>query len=61
MTKTFKVTSVMAVDYVCEIEMPEGSTDAEIIAAAEEAANWDVDRHADIESTDQYLINDRLI
>ncbi len=57
MKKTYRVTSVMEVDYICEVELEEGATEASIIQFAEENGDWDIDRHVDPQPTDKYIIN----
>ena len=57
MKKIYRVTSVMEVDYICEVEMEEGSTESEIIQFAETNGDWDTDRHADPQATDKYFVN----
>ena len=42
MTKEYTVISIMEVDYVTTVELPEGATQSQIIQAAEDRADWDV-------------------
>ena len=53
---TYKVISVMQVDYVTEIEMPDDATPEEIICAAEERGEWDADL-TETSSTSEYFVN----
>ena len=56
MSKTYKVVSVMEVDYVTEVELPENATPDQIIEAAEESAFWDPD-FSDTSNTGVYYID----
>lgn len=53
---TYKVISVMQIDYVTEIEMPDDATPEEIICAAENHGDWDTD-FTNTCSTGEYFVN----